>query len=348
VKKVIHRLRTLSGLAALTLLCTVASADGRLPGSVLIYPIQRSRSNCFTLVNVTNTNTLPANQFALGGTTAVHYEFVNVTPDPLGSLVALYCTVADRVEILTPADTYSSLTQCLNPTPDAEGYLVVTAQDPSAFATAWSHNDLVGSELLVDGRGAVYSLNALPFSSPLPAGTATDLDGDQQLDFDGMEYEGIPDELYVDVFMPAGSPSLTLINMTGGTAFTAVVAMDVWNDNEFALSATVAFRCWFEERLNKLSLVFDHAFLANNTPNDPTEIDMYCSGTGQFEAGWARVRGLNASSSVESIPDPALLGAMTCRSKPTFQLDTGHLLWESYELQSNGDFLKTGTDDPEH
>ena len=67
----------------------------------------------------------------------------------------------------------------------------------------------------------------------------------------------------------------------------------------------------------------------------------------EFESGWTRIRGTVANSLVESIPDPALLGAITARNKPAFQLDGGHLLWVSYDVQLNGDFLKTGTDDPE-
>jgi hypothetical protein len=163
-----------------------------------------------------------------------------------------------------------------------------------------------------------------------------------------VEYEGVPDELFIDAFVAIGGSSLALINLTGGTAHTASIAFDVWNDNEFALSATLSFRCWFEERLTAISLVFDESFLRDNTPDDPQELDLFCEGIGHAEVGWARIRGLVASSSAESIPNPALLGALTAGHDPFFKVDTGHLLWESVGLQLNGDFLKSGSDDPEN
>lgn len=340
---------------ALALLATAmavpAAADGLKPGSVLVYPFQRSQTgptgtgaNYFTIINVTNTNTQPATPISLGGSTSIHFEYVNTDDSALPT--EKHCSVIDRIEFLTPADTLSVLTNCHNASGGQEGYLVVTAQDPAAFNKAWSHNHLVGSELVVAGSGVIYYLNAIPFKAIADGGELTDEDGDLQLDFDGVEYEGISDSLYIDSFVADAFASLVLINMTGGFHHVANVGFDVWNDNEFPLSATYKFKCWSEGLLSDVSLVFSSSFLANNTPNDPNELDINCDSisSNNLETGWAHIRGLNASSSVESIQDPALLGAV---SDGLFGFG-GRRLWESDGVQTNGDFFKTGTDDPEN
>jgi hypothetical protein len=320
-------------------------ADGRNPGSVLVFPITRSGGFSFTVVNVTNINPAPVTPFSFGGTTLVHYEYVNVQVNFENFLLPLDCVVFDRFELLTPADTKSVLTTCHNASTRQEGYLVVSAVNPSLFQTKWSHNFLIGSELVVTNNGGIYSIDAIPFSSPVAPGGATDLDGDGQLDFNNLEYEGIPDLLYIDSFVALARTGLVLINFTGGVMFTVAVKFDVWNDNEFLMSATVQFRCWFEEGLPKLSPAFEQDFLANNTPHDPTELDVTCDNVGDLETGWAKITGLVANSQVESIPNPALLGAMTEWIGPS--INGGLLLWESAAKQFNGDFLKFGADDPE-
>ncbi len=341
------------GTAALvaSVLAPATLADGRNPGSVLVYPIHRSAlvgtpgGPFFTVVSVTNSNVSP-----VSGATNVQFDYVNTVANPLDSQLPLDCFLVDRVEMLTPADTLSVLTNCHNAAGGQEGYLVVTAQNPSFFKTAWSFNHLLGSELVVTSLGGVYSINAIPFSALAAQGLATDDvanggDGDGQLDFDGNEYEGIPDTLYIDSFIALAGSSLTLINMTGGTQFTALVKFDIFNDNEFPLSATKTFRCWFEEPLEDVSLVFQEGFLSNNTPNDPIELDTDCDNDDNLETGWAIINGIVANSSVESIPNPALLGAIT--AGPASGIDGGRLLWESAAKQFNGDFLKFGSNDPE-
>ena len=332
-------------------LAPTSFANGRHPGSALVYPVQYSGFDAntsgqffWTIACVTNSNLTPAFGVNNGGSTNVQYDYVNTVFDPQKPLKPQHCFVNDRVEFLSPADTFCVLTNCHNASQES-GYLVVHAQDPSKFKTAWSHDYLMGSEMVVTGIGGMYAINAIAFSSPLPDGAETDLDGDHQLDFDGAEYQGIADTLYIDSFLAVSNSSLTLINLTGGVDFTATVKFDIWNDNEFPLSATVAFKCWFNQPLEVVSQVFSEDYLRNNTPNDPSELDISCNGVGEFETGWAKIKGLVASSTSESIPDPALLGAIT--SGPEFVFDGGRLLWESENKQLNGDFLKFGTDDPE-
>jgi hypothetical protein len=359
----------LSGLLAFAV-APEALADGRKPGSVLIYPIHRSGfltpqqggkpgfgTLFFTIISVTNTNLQPITPInGLGGSTDVHFEYVNLTPNP-DPLLSYFptCSVANVTERLTPADTRSVLTSCHNAANFQEGYLVISAEDPNkgpqGDPVPWSFDHLLGSEIVVTSLGGMYSLNAIPFKagSKIIALGPTDADGDEELDFDGTEYEQMPDELYIDSFLALGGSSLILMNFTGGNAFTANVDIDIWNDNEQAMSQTVAFRCWFEERLDNVSLFFTEPFLLINTPNDPSELDLDCDGLADLETGWARLRGDNASSTVESIDDCALLGAITAGpGGKNVLINGGHLLWESVATQDNGDFFKTGTDDPEN
>ncbi len=347
-----HALAKLTAIVlGASFLATSLHADGRKPGSVLVYPVHTSGfgvpgnpSYFWTVVSVTNSNLMPSTPFGFGGSTNVEFDYVNTVPDPLKPLEPLHCFVNDVVEFLTPADTLSVLTNCHNAS-TAGGYLVVVAQDPTKFKTPWSWNWLIGSELVVTGTGGMYTLAAIPFESPLAQGTMTDLDGDGQLDFDGSEYEGVPDTLYVDTFLAASGSGLSLINLSGGTDFLATVKLDLWNDNEFPFSTTFRFRCWFSRGVDQLSLVFDHEYLRWNTPHDPAELDIDCNGVGELETGWFRITGLNVSSTRESYPNPALLGAVT--TADSFLLEGGRLPWESANVQLNGDFLKFGADDLE-
>ncbi len=339
---------------ALASLALAASADagGQVPGSTLIYPIHTSQSSnltasgqYWTLLCVTNTDLSPVTSSDLGGTTNVKFEYVNVTPGAL-STDPVHCSVVDRVEVLTPGDTLCVLTNFHNATSSARGYAVVSAQDPSQFDTPWSHNRLIGSELVVNSQRLSYSLPAYVLGSPVGRHGETDLDGDGELDFDGVEYDGLPDRLLIDSFIGDLSSTLTLINFTGGVSHNASVQFNIFNDNEFALSTTFWFNCWFSGPLTDISTVFDGLFLAQNTPNDPAEVDITGDGIGDIETGWAFIQGLDASSSVESIPNPALLGAIAAGPQGPF-ISGGRLLFESPNRSFNGDFLKFGTDDPE-
>ncbi len=359
-------LLALSTSLAASAFASTALADGLTPGSALVYPAQYAGllqpaytsksfvSSAFTVICVTNTNLNPLN-----GSTNVHFEYVN-TVEQNGEVV--HCNIMNRTEHLTPADTLCVLVSCHNANPDGAGYLVVSAQDPEVFDQPWSFDHLIGSEIVVDVLGGMFTVNAIPFTSPCEESSATDVDGDGQLDFDDVEYEGIPEELYIDSFVAAVNSSLILINLTGGPKHEAIVAFDVFNDDEFALSATTSFQCWMQRCLaesngagdewdydnvnaftlasqNCISLVFDQTFLLKNTPNAPVELDLDCDGLNDLETGWARIRGLNASSSAESLPNPALLGATTSGLFSS----GGRRLWESKAKQLNGDFLNLGT-----
>lgn len=320
-----------------SLLVSTAFADGRKPGSVLIYPVHRS-GEAFTVLSVTNTNLTPQTRVSFGGSTNVHYQYVNVVPNRNDPFRPLNCIVYDRVEFLTPADTMSVLTACHNATAGTqEGFVVLNAEDPSLFRTPWSHNDLIGSELVISAAGVVYSTEAIPFESPVAAGNATDLNGNRRLNFDGLEYEKVPDLLYIDSFIALGGSQLALMNLTGGHQDINTIYISAWNDNEFPMSATLEFNCWFDEPLTRVSPLFEDDFL-RRSPNDPRELDLTCNGRGDLETGWAIIQSIDVRNpgGASISRDGAVLGSITVGSTRT--IDGGRLLWNGRVLQDNGSF----------
>jgi len=321
-------------LAGAASLAPAALADGREPGSLLVYPCTQSQLGnpaVFNVVSVTNTNR------AGNGETDVHFEYVNVK-DAASPFLFADCVIADRVETLTPADTLSVLTSCHNggsallPT---VGYLVISAMNPAELDTYWSFNHLIGSEQIVSANGGMYSLNAIPFVSAQAEGADTDADQDGRRDFDGTEYEGIADELYIDSFIGALGGQLALISLTGGEYLTNVDFV-IYNDDEFQLSAQYSFSCWTKTRLADISGFFTDAGLLT-TVHDDRELDINCDGIGDIETGWAIVRPTTALSiTSDNITNPAVLGALVNDESPMFK--NGRLLWESATKQFNGAF----------
>ena len=335
----------LASLCAATLVSD-AMAGGREPGSLLVYPVHRSGGQqsvtpggaFFTVVSVTNTNLQPATVLSLGGSTNVHFNYVNVVKNPLDPFKPYGCSIFDRVEALTPADTLSVLTSCHNATfGGQEGYLVVYAENPSLFQTPWSFNNLLGSELVLASSGIAYSIEAVALKSPVAAGSPTDVNTNLARDFDGVEYEKLPDLLYIDSFIAIQDSALSLINFTGTDADTNRVWFSVWNDAEFPLSASLEFKCWFEERLSRVSTLFTDQFLSS-TPNDPNELDLDCNGSDDIETGWAIIQSLGVRNPGGTLisPDGAMLGALTTGAGST--VNGGRLLAESVAKQANGSF----------
>jgi hypothetical protein len=303
---------------------------GCVPGSVLVYPIVRSallESAVFTVVSVTNT--------ARGGDceTDVHFEYVNVGK-PLTPFLFADCTISDRVETLTPADTLSVLTSCHNGTFGSEGYLVVSAMDPDLLDTYWSFNHLIGSEQVVSAGGGMYGLNAMPFQACVPEKTNTDLDGDGRRDFDGREYNEIADELYIDSFIGAIPGDIVMISLTGPQYLTQVDFV-IYNDDEFQLSGQFMFACWTRTPLPVVSGYFSGAGLST-TVTDSRELDLDCDGVENVNTGWSIVRARRALSITSpQIDDPAILAALANDQAPFMN---ARWLWSSVEKQANGQF----------
>ena len=110
-----------------SMLVSNAFADGRKPGSLLIFPVHRS-GEAFTVLSVTNTNLTPQTRVSFGGSTNVHYQYVNVVPNRANRFRPLGCFIFDRVEFLTPADTLSVLTACHNATAGTQELQTSVAQ----------------------------------------------------------------------------------------------------------------------------------------------------------------------------------------------------------------------------
>jgi hypothetical protein len=322
-------------LMALCLAAPFASAEHPTPGSVLIFPIHRAGQGFTTIVTVTNTNTQQQTPTGFGGSTRLHYEYVNTVHNPQNPFQPQHCSVDNAGAFLTPADTLSVSTRCHNAgSSSSGGFLVVSALSPTGGV--WSHNFLVGSEIVVTSAGATYALNAIALGAVPPAGALTDANFNGRLDFDGIEYEGVPDLLYIDSFLALADSNLVLANLTATLHGIHTARFTIWNDNEFPLSATKAFRCWFAEPLRNISAAFTEQFLRNNTPHDPDELDVNCSGIGRLETGWARIdsAGVVSTGGFFIDADGAMVGAIV--SPPGPHLDFGKLLFGSETRQTNG------------
>jgi hypothetical protein len=152
--------------------------------------------------------------------------------------------------------------------------------------------------------------------------------------FDGIDYEASPEHLIIPSFIALDGSHLALINLTGSQMDLNKVKITLYNDNEFLLSDTFEFSCWFDQRMTTVSQIFSAKFL-KSTPNDPKELDITCSGSGRVETGWAILDSIGVKTKggefVDS--DGVILGSMTVIDT---QLDGGNLLWESVERQTNG------------
>jgi hypothetical protein len=272
--------------------------DTRNPASLLIYPEFDNRDGIISILTVTNTGDLDVD---------AHFVYRDEED----------CQEFDRTEMLTGYDTLTLITNDHNPGQD-RGYVYVYALCP-ASGEAVAYNHLIGNLMVVDGLDA-FSCSMNPWSvlgvgyapdPECPSMWLTDADGDGRLDLDteAGEYENAPDEILIPRFFgqtPDRKSDLIVIDLTGGPAFTTVLDFEIFNDNEEAFSAEHSFNCWDRISLSDLSGVFDQDFLAGGTNHDPGEI----MGQNTTEAGWMRIDGDIAFSSVRTIDDPAFLAVL--------------------------------------
>ncbi|MCA8942911.1 MAG: hypothetical protein KDB80_10165 [Planctomycetes bacterium] len=328
--------QSLTFALATALFASTAFAQMPEPASLLLFPVIRTNASTISIISVTNTNRTPATPTSLGGSTNVHFYWHNVQPNPGDPFNPIGCTVFDRVEFLTPTDNLSVSMACSDPIPPGggEGYLVLSAQSPGFFNRDWSFNYLMGSIVHIDGASNLtYSLNAIPFRSPLADQAATDLNANGRQDFDGIEYEALRDWLSLDQGLGLINPSIALVNLTGGPSHINTVVVSAWNDNEVPLSGSIAFRCWFDVRASVLSLIFTDAFLGL-TMNDPQELDLLCIGVGFTEPYWIEFDSVRVDDPNGNFVtgDGALAGMVSgCPG--------GRLLWMGGPLQLNGSQL---------
>jgi hypothetical protein len=241
----------------------------------------------------------------------------------------LPCLKNDLTRRLTPCDTITVLPRAHNPQQE-RGFLYVFAKSPTTGqAIVFDH--LVGQAVYISGveidTGARDALNARAFRGigsrsgvAQPAGTPTDLDGDQVRDLDGREYSPAPDKILIPRFLgqDAGAgavfrSTLVLINLSGGSLFDAIANFSIFDDSENMFSLQHTFRCWDEVRLIDLGgpaggAVFLQSVLAS-TSTSTNEI-FGAPGPDPRKAGWFTIDGGVAFSTQDATFDPVLYAVL--------------------------------------
>lgn len=201
------------------------------PGSVLFYSRYSSNpanpSMGDTQINITNVNQNTAAQ--------VHLFMVD----------GATCSIADSFVGLTPNQTASFLVSDYDP--GISGYIVAVAVGgggPTQF------NSLIGSEFIRETNGTTAYLQAMTVAKRSAGDVQPDGNGQTVLNFNGVDYEQLPNALAVATFnsqtvdsnmLSIFSPSTNL--MIGGVASTSVFTL-LYNDAEVALSSSFTVNCY--------------------------------------------------------------------------------------------------------
>jgi hypothetical protein len=312
--------------AVLLLAALPAAADGRNPGSLLVFPEYDHSSGRQTLVTITNAK--------LDAAVRVHFKYVSGEP-------ATRCLLTNSFEDLTPGDSVTVLTGTHSPALFKRGFLYVLAVD--ATGTPISFNHLAGDAVRLDGTLTLqHTVAPFTFRSPRPLGAQTDGDGDGVLDLDDGEYEQAPGRMLVPRFLgqtpgAAGYESdVVFLALSGGLQFTTIAEIVIYNDDEDPFSAQHSFACWEKRPLLEVSEVFGNAFLQATSHAAPEVL-----GWPQREAGWFWVDGGTANSTTHTIHDPAVLVVLSERSGlEAGDESTGELPFVQ-GTQPNGDLLPT-------
>jgi hypothetical protein len=281
-KIVLTGLTALAGLG----LATQATADGRAPGSLLLYPEFDNTPGTLTVLTITNTATNVGD---------IDVEFVYRDGEN--------CQEFNRVVTMTDNDTLTLVTESHNPGDDL-GYVYAFAQG-AGQGLAMAHDYLIGNIMTINGWDTFeYSINAVSYL----AGATVDNADNHVRDLDGNEYEVGPGELLVPRFFGQGNgfnSELILVGLTG-SKFDTTVDFLIYNDNEEEFSAEYEFTCWEKVHLMDISSIFEADFLRNWTNQDEDEI----LGANHIESGWFRFWGASASSTTTTIEDPAVYGVL--------------------------------------
>ncbi|MFO0985426.1 MAG: hypothetical protein U1E76_27455 [Planctomycetota bacterium] len=280
-------------------------AGGREPSSVLVYPVFDSRQ-ALTIISIVNSNGDHSWDPSRGdekGSVWVHFNYINGDG----------CRNNDASVHLTPNDTFQTLASAHSPSA-VEGYLYVYAETDNHSGIAKSWNYLIGDLLAIDGvLNIEYSANAYGFRSPLKDNELTDLDGDKALDFDGLEYEKLPDVLLFPHFFGQNDREdrgngidgcIAMLGLTG-SRYTYEVDFDIYNDNEYHSSAYgYPFTCWAFPKLVDISGAFTETYLDSLGSNDdPNEL----YGFPEINTGWFSLRGNIAYHDNSDVQNPGIL-----------------------------------------
>jgi hypothetical protein len=280
--------------AASTMLGAVSQAGVPGPGSLLVFPRWDNTPGAVTLLTVTNTN-----QDQINGAVDVEFDYID----------GLTCQEFNRTRTLTPADEITVATFIDNPNA-LQGYVYVFAKN-HVTGKAIKFDWLIGTSVIITSHvGSAFEVAPFVFkaASSLVEGGITDLNNNGLRDFNGLEYELLPDVLEFPSFFginPAFTDEIILLDLTGGGQFTTVVDFLVFNDNEEVFSAQYSFHCWVDINLGLISPLFTDAFLktTNHSTNEVAGLP------NAPELGWFQVNGNTAMSSVTQFSDPAILAA---------------------------------------
>lgn len=274
----------------------------RRPSSLLLFPEFDNREGDVTVLSITNVACGPLNDVS------VEFRFIDEQD----------CSEFDRTVHLTGCDTLTLLTSAFNPQQE-RGFVYAFAVDaPSRRPIVF--NNLTGQVLVVSGIDLMeYSMNAVGFRG-IGDGVFTDLDGDEILELDGVEYAMAPEKILVPrffgqsgIFTSRGGmfrSELILIGLSGGARFDTTVDFLIYNDNEEVYSSEYTFRCWERVPLLDISGVFSNSFLQNFTNSNPGEV----LGAQHVESGWMQIVGAIAQSNTTVIRDPAIYAVLVERA----------------------------------
>jgi len=292
------------------------------PVSLLVFPEFDNVTGNVTMITVTNVDSEL-------GDVDVEYVYIGREGNS-GQLID--CLETNRTRRMTPNDTLTVITRFDNPN-QQRGYLYVFAKSPIS-GRAIVHDSLIGSALILKSEEvASYSFQPFGYAGIGEPGTETDHDNDGLRDLNGIEYQKSSDETLVPRFFGQGDAihsELVLINLTGGSAFSAVLDFLIFNDNEEIFSHQHEFRCWEKRSLSAVTSLFENDFLLS-TGHDLGE-------NLGIETGWFRMDGHVANSSATSLQDPAFLAMLVEGVGPHAIADL------PYEIgsQDNGDLLPHG------
>jgi hypothetical protein len=282
----------LAALAAVLAGSDVASAGGAhaRPGSALFYPVYDAQDNATTVISVTNTNSskISCGNTFRNGDVLVHYTYFD----------SINCNEEDKSELLTPGDTLTVLTgeHVDNPT---EGWLWVEALDPET-QQAIDFDYLIGSAIIVKAGQAtdfLWSYTPFVFRGLVTTGDQsacnfyfTDTDGENDADFDGVEYETFPSTAYIDNFFAENSDFSNrfylMVPAGVGGSDLFELALRIWNNSEQQFSQTDAIGCWLGGiPLSELT----QQVLASRIGGDPQELVDPVSGDPVL-TGWIEIK----------------------------------------------------------
>jgi hypothetical protein len=281
-----------SATAAVAALGSVANANTLdRTGSLLLFPFFDNTRGAVQAFTVTNTSA--------DASVRIEYVYINETD----------CLEFNRTRTLTPNDTVTTLSNLDNPNM-ARGYLYVFAKN--AAGQAITFNNLAGATVVSTVNAGLYEAAPIVFQGLTASNASTDTDSDGLRDLNGTEYSRTPDELIVPRFFGAASnqlsgtgsstPTISLINLSGGASFTAIVDFLVYNDNEEVFSAQTSFSCYKRMPLAAVNSVFTSSFLASTNDDDSESVE-------GIEMGWYRLDGRIAFSSTSTYNDPAIIAA---------------------------------------